>query len=79
MDTKDAATVLLVLNGADITNTTGAAIYVANAEKVVITLAEGTQNYVADGASTSLKTPRPTNPTLRSLARTISRSTAAAH
>lgn len=49
VDTKDAASVLLVLNGADITNTTGAAIYVANAEKVVITLAEGTRNTVTDG------------------------------
>ncbi len=51
VDTKDAATVVLVLNGADITNTTGAAIYVANAEKTVITLADGTENHVTDGAS----------------------------
>ncbi|MCX6032493.1 MAG: carbohydrate-binding domain-containing protein [Chloroflexi bacterium] len=50
VDTKDAATVMLVLNGADITNTTSSAIYVANAEKTVITLAEGTQNTVTDGA-----------------------------
>lgn len=49
VDTKDAENVVLELNGADITNTTGAPIYVANAEKVVLTLAEGTQNTVTDG------------------------------
>jgi hypothetical protein len=51
VDTVDGETVVLVLNGADITCSTGAPIYVANAEKTVITLADGTQNYVTDGAS----------------------------
>lgn len=50
VDTKDAEKVVLILNGADITHATGAPIYVANAEKVVITLAAGTQNSVTDGA-----------------------------
>ncbi|MEJ5198533.1 MAG: carbohydrate-binding domain-containing protein [Anaerolineae bacterium] len=50
VDTADTKKVVLLLDGADITHATGAAIYVANAEKVVITLAEGTQNRVADGA-----------------------------
>ena len=51
IDTKDAEKVTLVLNGADITNANGAAIFVANAEKAVITLADGTTNHVTDGAS----------------------------
>ena len=33
------------------TNTTSAPIYVSNADKVVITLAEGTENVVTDGDS----------------------------
>jgi hypothetical protein len=48
VDTQDAETVILVLNGAEITNNTSAPIYVANAEKVIITLADGTQNMVTD-------------------------------
>jgi hypothetical protein len=48
---EDDGTVKLVLNGANITCSTSAPIYVKNADKVVITLAEGTQNLVTDGAS----------------------------
>ena len=51
VDTQDAETVELVLNGADITYSTSAPIYVSNAGKTVITLADGTENYVTDGAS----------------------------
>ncbi len=42
-------TVRLILNGADISCSTSAPIYVMNANKAVITLAEGTENYVTDG------------------------------
>lgn len=49
VDTKDDKLVKLVLNGADITKTTGAAIYVKNACKTVLILADGTKNHVADG------------------------------
>lgn len=49
VDTQDAEKVVLELNGVDITNTTTSPIYVAQAEKVVLTLAEGTQNVVTDG------------------------------
>ena len=48
VDTQDIETVTLVLNGAEITNNTSAPIYVANAEKVIITLADSTQNTVTD-------------------------------
>lgn len=47
----DEDRVVLLLSGADISNHTGAPIYVVNAKKTVITLAEGTQNTVTDGAS----------------------------
>ncbi len=51
VDTEDEETVRLVLNGADITCSTSAPISVANAEKTVITLADGTENSVTDGDS----------------------------
>jgi hypothetical protein len=47
----DADKVKLVLNNAQITNNSGSAILVQNAEKVIITLNDGTQNSVTDGAS----------------------------
>jgi hypothetical protein len=51
VNTEDKETVVLVLNGADIGCSTSAPIYVVNAEKTVITLADGTENYVTDGDS----------------------------
>ena len=50
VETVDVRTVQLVLNGADIVCSTSAPIYVVNAEKTVITLAEGSVNRVEDGA-----------------------------
>lgn len=49
VDTVDVNTVQLVLNGADISCSTSAPVYVVNAEKVVITLADGAENRVTDG------------------------------
>ena len=51
VDTVDPDTVVLVLDGIDLTYNAGAPIYVANAEKVVITLADGLENTVTDGAT----------------------------
>ena len=51
VDTQDEETVYLVLDGVDITCSTNAPIYVSNAEKTVITLADGTENTVTDGDS----------------------------
>lgn len=48
VDTNDEETVRLVLNGASITSSTNAPIYVANADKAFIVLAEGTENYLTD-------------------------------
>lgn len=49
VDTRDAENVVLELSGVEITNPAGPAINVANAEKVVLVLADGTQNTVTDG------------------------------
>jgi len=49
--TEDQETVKLILYGVDITCSTSAPIYVNKAKKTVITLAEGTENYVTDGDS----------------------------
>lgn len=51
VDLKEKGVVRLVLNEADITCPTGAPIYVKEATKTVITLANGTENYVTDGDS----------------------------
>jgi hypothetical protein len=51
VETVDGETVVLVLSGVDIACSTSAPIFVSNAEKTVITLADGTDNYVTDGAS----------------------------
>jgi len=43
--------VQIVLNGAEIINENGAAIYIKQAEKVTLTLADDTENYIEDGNS----------------------------
>ncbi len=49
IDVTDTEKVQLVLNGATITNSDGAAIYIENADKTSITLADGTTNTLTDG------------------------------
>ncbi|MFA5316313.1 MAG: carbohydrate-binding domain-containing protein [Dehalococcoidales bacterium] len=49
VNTEDKETVRLVLNGVDITCSTSAPIYVMSAKKTIITLADGTENYITDG------------------------------
>ena len=51
VDTPDEEVVRLILDGVTIHNTTGAPIAVSNAEEVVIVLADGSENFVSDGAS----------------------------
>jgi len=51
VNSEDEATVNLILNGMNITNSSSAPIYVKSASKVVITLADGTENVVTDGAA----------------------------
>ena len=79
VDSDDRGTVRLVLNGADITCSTSAPIYVKNADKTIITLADGTENRVTDGyLPTPSTTTDQTSPTRPSSARTTSPSTARA-
>jgi hypothetical protein len=48
VDTEDAEIVKLIFNGVDITSSTNAPVFVANAERTAIILAEGSQNYLTD-------------------------------
>ncbi|MGB4661565.1 MAG: carbohydrate-binding domain-containing protein [Mobilitalea sp.] len=49
VEAADTDKVQIVLNGATITNSDGAAIYIKTADKVFITLEEGTENTLTDG------------------------------
>lgn len=51
VDTDDANTVRLILNGVDISSASNAPIVVDNAEKVIIVLTENTVNTVTDAAT----------------------------
>ncbi len=53
VDAKDTDKVQIVLNGAEISCSDGPGILVENADKTFITLAEGTENSVADGTDYS--------------------------
>lgn len=55
VDAEDKATVRLVLNGVDINSSSNAPIYVKKAEKTVISLEEGTENYITDGTTYDLE------------------------
>ena len=54
IDADDSAKVQLVLDGVDINNSTNAAIYVKQADKVFITLAEGSRNSLTSSGYTVL-------------------------
>ena len=51
VNTQDKEKVVLLLNNANISNASSAPIFVQNAEKTVITLAEGTENVITDGSA----------------------------
>jgi hypothetical protein len=50
VEAEDKGTVRLILNGVDINSSTSAPIYVKDAEKTVISLPEGAENIISDGA-----------------------------
>ena len=50
VDTEDDGIVRLVLNGAEIHSSSTSAIYVKQAEKAIVSLEEGTENVLSDGA-----------------------------
>ena len=51
VDAPDTAKVQLVLNGVDITSEASAALYILEADKVFLTLADGTTNTLVNGGS----------------------------
>ncbi len=51
IDAPETAKLQLIFNGVNITSETSAALYVLNADKVFLTLAEGTENTLANGGS----------------------------
>ena len=51
VDAPDTAKLQLVLNGANITSEASAALYILEADKVFVTLADGTSNTFANGGS----------------------------
>lgn len=51
VDAPDTAKLQLVLNGVDIASETSAALYILEADKVFVTLADGTTNTLANGGS----------------------------
>ena len=51
VNAKDTAKLQLVLNGANITSKTSAALYILEADKVFVTLTEGTNNTLSNGGS----------------------------
>ncbi len=57
VNTEDEEDVRLILNGADIRNSASAPVYVINAEKTVIVLADNTENYLTDGKSYIFEDP----------------------
>ena len=54
VDTEDEAIVRIILNGADIHSSVNSAIYVQSAEKVLVVLAEGSQNSLSDESNYTL-------------------------
>ncbi len=62
VDTKDEEPVRLVLNGVDLNCSTSAPIFVLNAKKTIIILADGTENQIADGSSYVLTDPEAGEP-----------------
>lgn len=49
VEVKKTERVHLILDGADILNENGAALYIASCDEAVITLADGSENYLSDG------------------------------
>ena len=62
VDTEGKGTVRLILDNAAITSTTSAPLYITNAEKVIIILAEDSENTLTDGSAYTLADPEENEP-----------------
>jgi hypothetical protein len=60
--TNDEETVRLIFNGVDIRNSESAPVFIADAEKTIVILAEGTKNYLTDNASYVFEDPEVEEP-----------------
>jgi len=70
VDVQGKEDVHLLLDGIDLTNTTSAPIYAIDAQTVVLTLVEGSQNYVRDGETYVLQDPDAGEPNAAIFSRT---------
>lgn len=55
VDTEEEGIVRLILDGVDISNSSGPAIYIREADKAMIVLAEGSRNLLSDGSNYELE------------------------
>ena len=62
VDSDGETAVQLILNGIEISNSSTAPIYIANAPDTIIILAEGSQNVIADGANYVFASPEEDEP-----------------
>ena len=62
VNTDSEAVVRLILDGVSISNSTSAPIYIEKSEEIVIVLADGTQNTIADGRDYVLANPETDEP-----------------
>ena len=62
VDCVDAGIITLVLKGVSITNGDGACIHIRKTQNAVITLYEGTENVLTDGAAYKFENPEDTEP-----------------
>jgi hypothetical protein len=62
VDTQDKGLVRLILDGVDISNSTSSAIYIKNAEKAIIILADGTRNTLSDAGAYVFEDPQADEP-----------------
>ncbi len=49
VEADDEDTIWIIFNGVNITNATSAPVYIANAEKTIVVLADGKENFLEDG------------------------------
>lgn len=62
VDTEEKETVRLILDNVEITSTTSAPLFIANAEKVIVILAAGSENNLTDGSAYTLADPEENEP-----------------
>jgi len=62
VNTEDEEVVRLILNGVDISCSTNSPVYIINAKKTIIVLADDTENYITDASSYIFEDPEEDEP-----------------